>query len=278
MTPIFGIVEATERLAPRMVRIVFGGNGLDGFVSSGFADEYVNALFVPDSARWSVPFDVDRARSGPLDEQPRGRRYTVRAWDPVARRLTIDFVVHGDVGRAGRWAQHAQIGDRLQVVGPSGSYTPDADADWHLLVGDESALPAIGAALERLDPGADAIVVALVDEAGHEIDLPSPATVAVRWIYRHGVVDDVDVLARAVAGTTVPNGRCHAFVHGEAAEVRAVRRHLVADRDLVPSEHSISPYWRRDHTDEQWRRIKQQWLSEQDGDTRSDPTPTIGSS
>ena len=73
---------------------------------------------------------------------------TVRAWDDDQRELTIDFVVHGDRGYAGPWAQRAQPGDCLQFRGPSGAYAPDPDAAWHLMAGDESALPAIGASLE----------------------------------------------------------------------------------------------------------------------------------
>ena len=84
----------------------------------------MNALFVPPGAPYSVPFDVDTVRGGEPEHRPRGRRYSVRAWDPADRRLTIDFVVHGDVGFAGRWATAPQPGDRLQVVGPSGGYAP----------------------------------------------------------------------------------------------------------------------------------------------------------
>ena len=67
-----------------------------------------------------------------------------------AQQLTIDFVVHGDVGVAGPWARTAQPGDELDLVGPGGAYTPDPDADWHLLAGDASVIPAISASLPRI--------------------------------------------------------------------------------------------------------------------------------
>jgi NADPH-dependent ferric siderophore reductase len=79
-------------------------------------DQYVNALFIPDGAPYSVPFDLDTARAGAPEHRPVGRRYTIRRWDPVDRRVTIDFVVHGDTGFAGRWANHAEVGDRLQEI------------------------------------------------------------------------------------------------------------------------------------------------------------------
>jgi len=174
----------------------------------------------------------------------------------------MDFVVHGDVGYAGRWAGRAAPGDRLQMIGPSGGYHPDSAADWHLLVGDESALPAIAASLERIPAGRTVITVALVDAPGHEIDLPAPKGSAVTWLYRNGDAHDVDRLARHLASVDFPPGRVQAFVHGEAAETRAVRRHLLGERGLSGEDQSMSPYWRRDHTDEQWREIKAAWVAE----------------
>ena len=149
----YGEVIDVERLTPHMVRVVLGGEGLAEFTPTDFTDQYVNALFVPPEAPYSVPFDVDAVRDGAPEHRPRGRRYSVRAWDAAERRLTLDFVVHGDVGYAGRWASQASPGDRLQILGPSGGYAPDPDADWHLMVGDESALPAIAASLERVPAG-----------------------------------------------------------------------------------------------------------------------------
>ena len=81
------------------------------------------------------------------------RTYTVRSWAPAARELTLDFVVHGDEGLAGPWAQQAQPGQQVRFLGPGGAYSPSQDADWHLLAGDESALPAIAAALEAMPAG-----------------------------------------------------------------------------------------------------------------------------
>ena len=115
---------------------------------------------MPAGAPLAVPFHNDLARSLPDEHRPRPRRFTVRHWDPDARELTIDFVAHGDVGYAGSWAQRAAPGDRLQFRGPGGGYSPRPDADWHLLIGDESALPAISASVESLP--ASARVVAMI--------------------------------------------------------------------------------------------------------------------
>ena len=245
-----------------MVRVVLGGEGLDGFTPSKHTDQYINALFAPDGAPYSPPFDVDLARGLAAELRPRNRRYTVRSWDPDRRELTIDFVAHGDTGYAGRWAQDARPGDRLQFSGPGGGYHPDPDADWHLLVGDESALPAIAASVERLSPGARCVVVGIVDGPDHELRLTSAADMDVHWLHRDAITSPDDVVD-AVRALDWPRGRVDVFVHGEAGEVRAVRRFLLAERDIDPAAASISPYWRRDHTDEAWRQIKRQWLQDQ---------------
>jgi NADPH-dependent ferric siderophore reductase len=260
---MYGTVEDVQRLTRHMVRIVFAGEGLDGFtVEAGYTDAYLCPLFLRPETPYAPPFDYEWARKLPKEERPAPRRYSVRRWDPDDRRLTVDFVVHGDTGVAGRWAQHARPGDRLQFRGGAvGGYAPDPDADWHLMVGDESALPAIAASLETLPNGAQAVVLALVEAPGDELELESPAGLELTWLYR---ADDAgeEYLARTLADLQLPAGRAHAFVHGEAAETRAVRRHLLADRGFDPESLSCSPYWKRRYTDERWREIKADWLSE----------------
>jgi NADPH-dependent ferric siderophore reductase len=259
---MYGTVEQVQRLTRHMVRIVLGGEGLDDFAVEAWTDSYLCPLFLLAGTPYEPPFDYEWARKLPKEERPVPRRYSVRRWDPDERQLTIDFVVHGDIGVAGRWAQHARPGDRLQLRGgPAGGYAPDPDADWHLLVGDESALPAIAASVERLAPDARALVVGLVEAPGDELDLDSPADLGLTWLYRDGGADE-ERLARAVADLQFPAGRVHGFIHGEAAETRAVRRHLLADRGIAPEALSCSPYWRRRFTDERWREVKADWLRE----------------
>jgi NADPH-dependent ferric siderophore reductase len=257
----YGDVLEVQRLTPRMVRVVLGGEGLDDYTPTEWTDQYVNALFVPDGAPYGVPFDVDQVRQLAAEHRPVGRRYTIRWWDETTRRLAIDFVVHGDVGAAGRWANNARPGDRLQIVGPTGGYAPDPTAEVHLLVGDESALPAIAASLERIPPGRHAQAVVLVDNEDHQIDLACPGHLDISWVHRDAAAGDPDQLLRIVEGIQVAPGRIQVFVHGEAGEVRSLRRHLLVERGIPKAQTSISPYWRRDKTDEEWRAIKAEWLA-----------------
>lgn len=249
-------VEEVVQLTPHMVRIVFGGEGLEGFGAGAFTDHYVKLQVPPAGADYSAPFDQEEIRaSRPRELWPRTRTYTVRAWDAEARRLTVDFVVHGSIGVAGPWAAAAQPGDRLQLGGPGGAYAPDPDAAWHLLVGDPSVIPAISASLARIPAGVPVTVLLQVDGPADEQLLSSPGDLTVRWIYG----DDEDALADAVRALDFPSGPVHAFVHGEAGAVRAVRRHLLVDRGVPRDAVSVSGYWKRERTEEGWREDKAEW-------------------
>jgi NADPH-dependent ferric siderophore reductase len=254
---LHGYVISTESLTPTMVRVVLAGGDLDRFAMVDATDAYVNLAFPPADASYGGDFDPAWVREfRPRHEWPARRRYTVRRWDPTARQLTIDFVAHGDDGVAGSWASSAAPGDVLVFEGPAGGYRPSMLADWHLLVGDESALPAIAASLEALAAGTLAVVRLVCDGPDHELPLHSDASLAVEWLHRTGTAEDTALLSRAVVDLPFPRGSVHAFVHGEAEEIRGVRRHLLQERGLARSDMSCSPYWRRTLTDEAWRKVK----------------------
>lgn len=260
---IFGTVERTERLSPDMVRVVLGGDGLADFEPTDWTDQYVNARFIPADADYTVPFDLDAVGELERPLRPVGRRITIRSHDADAATVTMDFVVHGDEGHAGRWAGTVEVGDRLQFTGPSGGYRPDPAADVHVFAGDESALPAIAASLEVLEEGSVAHAVLLTDDARGELELHTRADLRLQWVHRADAEPgDPDQLLRAVTELDLPTGRIGVFVHGEAAEVRSIRTHLVAERGIPKDETSISPYWRRGKNDEAWRKIKRDWITE----------------
>jgi NADPH-dependent ferric siderophore reductase len=245
-----------------MVRVTLGGGDLEHLAMPDATDAYVNAAFRPEGATYDEVFDPAEVReTHPKEQQPARRRYTVRAWDPETHQLTLDFVVHGDEGVAGPWAAAAEPGEVLVFTGPSGGYRPDPTADWHLFVGDESALPAIAASLEVLPSAAKATVLLVCDGRDHEIALPSPANIDVRWLHRSRGPEDAALLVDALRDLTFPQGRPSGFVHGEADEIRAVRHHLLHDRGLTRQHLSCSPYWRRTMTDEAWRQIKRDYVA-----------------
>ncbi|MET7778493.1 siderophore-interacting protein [Streptomyces mirabilis] len=253
-------VVRTERLTAHMQRVVLGGEGLAEFTAGTSTDHYVKLLFAPEGVTYPEPFDVERIREElPREQWPVTRTYTVRAWDPELRELTLDFVVHGDEGLAGPWAARVQPGEVVRFMGPGGAYAPDASADWHLLAGDESALPAISAALEALPEGA--VARAFVEISGRAEEQKIDSDVEVVWLHR-GDRPLGEALVEAVRTLDFPAGRVHAFVHGEAGFVKELRRLLRVERE-IPREHlSISGYWRLGHNEDGWQASKRDWNSQ----------------
>lgn len=264
---MYAEVKTVEALSPSMIRIVLHKGELDHFEPSEATDAYINARFLPLGSPVAVPFETDDLDGIGAEHRPRPRRFTIRRWNGERQELSIDFVAHGDSGYAGSWAQRTAPGDRLQFSGPSGSFRPSTHVAWHLFAGDESALPAIAASLESLPPGAVAKTFVVVDGPDHELELSSEADVTVHWLHRNASPTPELLLPEAVAQATFPDGSFDVFVHGEAGEVRAVRKHLLTERSVDASTASISPYWRRTFTDEAWREGKRAWMAEQASDT-----------
>ncbi|POX62687.1 NADPH-dependent ferric siderophore reductase [Streptomyces sp. Ru62] len=250
-------VVRTERLTPHMQRVVLGGEGLADFAADTCTDHYVKLLFGAAGVTYPEPFDLERIRAEfPREQWPVTRTYTVRAWDPGQRELTLDFVIHGDEGLAGPWALRARPGDIVRFMGPGGAYAPDPDADWHLLAGDESALPAIARALETLPAGARAH--AFIEVSGPEEEQKIDTEVPVVWLHR-GDRPVGEALLEAVRGLEFPKGRPHAFVHGEAGFVKELRRLLRVERQIPREDLSISGYWRLGHNEDGWQASKREW-------------------
>ncbi len=229
-------VRSTRWLTPHLVRVVFGG---PGFTPNGFTDAYVKLDF------------------GTADA-PLLRTYTVRGHDPQRDEIAIDFVVHGDEGVAGPWAARAEPGERLRLRGPGGAYAPDPSAAWHLLAGDESALPAVASALAALPADAAGHAVLEVGGLEDEVALEAPAGITVQWLHR-GAAEPGSLLVDAVRAVPWRDGVPHVFVHGEAqAVMKGIRPYVRAERGVPPARASISGYWRRGRTEEGFRTWKRE--------------------
>lgn len=250
-------VESTSWITPSIRRIAFRSDDLSAFAESRFTDRYVKLIFLKPGVAYPEPLDVKALRATfPPEDLPEVRTYTALFPDVEAGTLSIDFVVHGDEGVAGPWAAHARPGDTLLVNGPGGAYRPDPTADWHLLVGDESAIPAIVAALDVLDDDATVRVVLQVDKLGHEPPLTLPEPSIVTYVYRDRSSNAGAVLD-AIRGLDWPTGRVHAFVHGEAQWVmNEVRPFLLKEKGLPRTEVSISGYWREGRNEAGFREWK----------------------
>ncbi|RBM17579.1 siderophore-interacting protein [Streptomyces sp. PT12] len=254
-----GEVIWTERLTPGMHRVVLGGEGLAAFSAGAYTDHYVKLLFPVPGVDLPEPFDLGRVREElPRERWPVTRTYTVRAWDPRARELTLDFVVHGDRGLAGPWATAARRGDVLRFVGPGGAYAPEPGVGWHLLVGDESALPAIAAAVERMPAGAALRAFVEIEGPEEEQKITSPDGTGVTWLHRGGRPVG-EALVETVRALAFPSPDVQVFAHGEAGMVKELRRHLRLERAVPRERLSLSGYWRLGHDEDGWQASKREW-------------------
>ncbi|RCK70810.1 siderophore-interacting protein [Desertihabitans brevis] len=236
-------VRSTELLAPHLVRVVLGGDDIAMLSSNDHTDRYVKLVFTPVEG-----------------EPPVRRTYTVRAWDTEAGTLTLDFVTHGTDGVAAPWAANAQPGDEVGVIGAGGAYSPSPEAGWYLLVGDDSALPAISTAVEALPDDARGEVVLEVDSAADEVLPTPPAGVRVTWLHRGGAEPGaVSLLPDAVRALDWPaDGPLDVFAHGEREAMKALRDVFFAERQLPRSCVSLSGYWAFGRTEDRFQAEKRE--------------------
>lgn len=236
------VVLRVTDLTPRMRRVTLHGPELDGFISLG-TDDHVKLLFAttPEEQAALEGFTPGGSSEGP---RPVMRDYTPRRYDPVSGELDIDFVLHGD-GPAASWAEQVEPGQSLYIAGPRGSMIVPDMFDSYLLIGDETALPAIARRLEALPAGRRALVVVEIQDAAERQVLDSNAQVEVVWVVR-GVQD----LQQVVAGLTLPTGNLYAWVATESALSRKIRRVLLDDFGLDEAAVKAAGYWRLDESEE----------------------------
>jgi NADPH-dependent ferric siderophore reductase len=225
-------VQRVDRIAAHMIRVTLGGD-LDGFLSLGF-DDHVKLFF---------PTGAVGADGEPEYES---RDYTPRRYDPQERTLEIEFVLH-DAGPATRWAEQAKPGQSLRIGGPRGSFVISTTAyDWHLLIGDDTGLPAIARRLEELPADTRAVVLVEVDGAADEVKLNSAANVSVTWVHRNGAEPGAsDALARGLKSLKLPRGDYYAWVACESLTAKALRSALIAEHGANPKWIRAAGYWRR---------------------------------
>ncbi len=213
-------VTGTQKISPSLLRVTLHGDDLDSFVSASF-DDHIK-LFFPLANGESVMRD-----------------YTPRRFDNESKELDIEFVMHGD-GPAASWALDAAPGKTLQIGGPRGSFIVPTAFDWHLLAGDETALPAIARRLEELPAGKQAIVIVEVEDAASEIEFSTKADLKSVWLDRA----DSKGLAAAIAKIEKPSGEGYAWAAGEAASIAAFRQQLVQSWGMDKSRIRASSYWK----------------------------------
>lgn len=239
-------VLRVKDLTPRMRRITIGGPELAGFVSLG-TDDHVK-LFFPQNAEEQAALETLNPSAGKAPEaMPEMRDYTPRRYDLDTLEMDIDFVLHGD-GPAATWAAQATPGQYLNIGGPRGSMIVPDIFDSYLLIGDETALPAIARRLEGLAPNRRALVVVEVENGAEQQILHSPAQVEVIWVLREGSQNS---LLTTVQQLEIPAGKLYAWVATESKVSRQIRKVLLEEKGLDQDFVKAVGYWKAQGSDEE---------------------------
>ncbi|MDN5806389.1 MAG: siderophore-interacting protein [Brevibacterium sp.] len=244
-------VQEVNEITPNLIRIRVGGDGFDAISINEATDKYVKLMFADPAHGLTPPYDLTELRENSPEKLPRNRTYTVREINEVEKWLTLDFVIHGGAGVAGPWATAAQPGDTLVMVGAGGKYLPAADAPWHLLIADHTAVPAVSTALEAMDAEASGIVIAAVADEADRLLPKTPAGVTVVW------VDNDEELIAAVRGLDWPEGMPQVFAHGERETIKTIRK-ILKEHEVPRESLSISAYWARGRAEDQFQAEKRE--------------------
>ncbi len=219
-------VARTEKLGAQMLRIHFTSPDLTDFESAA-PDDHIK-LFLPGA-------EIENGR-------PAMRDYTPRAFDTVAGTLVIDFALH-DAGPATAWAMAAGPGDTIQIGGPRGSAVVTDDFDWYMLIGDETALPAIGRRLEELRPDVPVTAIMIVDTGDDEIKLPALSGLSVHWVHRSEGGDDASRIIAALGDQPLAPGEGYVWIAGESSTARAIRAHVIDELGHPREWTKAAGYW-----------------------------------
>lgn len=237
-----------SRIAPRLVSVWVTGDALESFQIDAPTGHIKVFLPLPGQDAPLLPEFLPEGQVVAVDERPVVRTYTPRRFDPRTRMLEVQFLLHG-VGPASEWAERVRVGDKLAVAGPGGRFSLDPTVRHWWIAGDESAIPAVGTLLEALPESASAEVHLEVTDADDEIELSSPAKTSITWHHRRAIAlpdgalgwgAELDEAARAAV---IPDGAV-VWVACEAAAMRGIRKHFLADRGLSASSLVTRGYWR----------------------------------
>jgi NADPH-dependent ferric siderophore reductase len=237
------VVVRVVDLGPGLRRVVLGGPGLVDFATTGVGDEYVRVLF---AAKGESEPRLPEVVNGVFDYDAVDlkllRTYTIRAFDPGAGEVTVDFVLHGH-GVATTWARSAKPGDVVGLNTPTGMYDPPADMAWQILVCDLAGLPALARIVEQTPPEVRTRAVVEVPDEHHRLELPAHPRAEVTWTYGGNghAPSMLEEIVRSLPRPTDPCG--YTWVSGETRTLRGVRHYLRRELGMPASAYKAVGYW-----------------------------------
>ncbi len=251
-------VLAVREVTPRMRRITLGGPEFDAFERDGLTlgafhapmfDDHVKAIFADESELPDVlPIQLAHGIEWTAAPARVARDYTPRRVDHERGEVDLDFVLHGH-GPAATWARGAARGDALWVVGPKSSLVLPERLDWIVLIGDETALPAIGRFLDERPTPAPARIVVTVSHPRARQDLALAEGDTIEWV----VADPTDraPLERAARQAIPEDGDGFFWAAAESRTLLPIRRLVSRELGLPKQRVNITGYWHAEHSDDQ---------------------------
>ena len=224
-------VMAKKRLSKNMMRITLEGEGLAHF-PDGFDGGYVKIM-------------IPRYQGDTVT-----RSFTIRSFDPINKQLTLDMVSHGDTSPAAHWMNHVSVGDRVSIKGPGACKRLNLKADWFLLAGDMTALPAISVNLELLPDNAKGFAVLEIMSEEDRIELNAPKGMQLIWVINPTPTKTNSSLSDAVMAVPWMKNQASIWVAGEFNTSRVLRQHLLHEHQVDRNFIYISCYWKIGDTNE----------------------------
>lgn len=289
-------VVSREQLSPHFVRFELGAAGFADFgVDGNLYDQRFKIVFPPESGVLPSFEGADESWFAtwldiPAEERGHMRTLTIRdiRGEGTDTRIVVDFAVHfeGEIGPAAQWALDAEVGDQVIVLAPKkgmefgGIEFLPGTADEVLLVGDETAVPAVCAILEQLPSEAKGAAFLEVPTVEDILPLDFAAEVEVTWVPRAGTERGAALMRQVLAHMGVNAGHIarvdgpddtlwetpiysssgeeiaddarpgrfdglYAWIGGESGIVTGLRRCLVRDYEMPRKQVSFMGYWKQ---------------------------------
>ncbi len=240
-----------QLLSPNMLRIKLMGAAIQDYPQDGEGG-YIKLVF--------PQLNKDKTEQG----KPLLRTYTISNLDHTANTMDVDFVVHADGGPASLWAEQSKNGDTINIAGPGAGKPVDINADWFLIAGDMTALPAIRANLKKLPSDAKGYLVLEVisesDKQALDIELSLlPKGLAVHWVLNSNPGNNKS-LNDVIRSLQWLEGEPAIWLAGELNDVLEARKHLKEQPLILKGRMYVSSYWQHGMTEDRHKVEKQRRL------------------
>ena len=246
-------VKSVNTLTPNMQRIVMTGEDLSQFPWDSEGG-YIKLVFpAPDEI--ALPSVEDIETGAPIQL----RTYTIRGFDSESLEITVDLVLHDrpdHTGPAANWAKHAVVGDRMVIYGPGNVKPLNHNADWFLLAGDMTALPAISCQLESMPADANGFVILEINNEADKQSLSKPEGMEIIWVINPHADQENTVLSDAVKSVPWLEGKPSIWAACEFSNMRLLRAYFKKDKQVTREHLYVSSYWKMGQTEDKHKIAK----------------------